>query len=140
MCQKIAIIGCGKRKRKTSCEASQMYTGSLFRLTLKYCKLKKYNKILIISAKYGLLSLTDIIHPYNKEITDLSKQEHKKWILKVNYKIKQYEKNKIHFYCSIKYSSFFNGKNILKGMVIGKRMKFLKDKIQTLEKKGFNLK
>jgi len=60
------IITCGKKKSITISRAEFMYVGSHFKDCLKWAKSKEKNdNIYILSAKYGLLKLSDIIKPYD---------------------------------------------------------------------------
>lgn len=63
----IVFIGCTRKKKETICKARDMYSlNDLFNKRLKYAKtLTDESKIFILSAKYGLLSLDDVIEPYN---------------------------------------------------------------------------
>ena len=63
---KVALIGCTSRKMKTPCEAKKMYSASAyFKYKLEYCKKINVDEIYILSSKYGLLELDDIIEPYD---------------------------------------------------------------------------
>ncbi len=59
------IITCGKKKAITKSRAELMYVGSHFKTCLRWAKSKTTPEhIFILSAKYGLLKLTDVIEPY----------------------------------------------------------------------------
>ena len=60
-----------------------MYTGELFKKSLAYAKSLHPRQIYILSAKYGLLKLSDMIEPYNKTLNGANVKEQKKWALKV---------------------------------------------------------
>ena len=60
----ITFISCGKYKQSYECMAKDMYTGAYFKSCLDYA-LKNSDRVFILSAKYGLLNLTDRIKPYN---------------------------------------------------------------------------
>lgn len=78
----ICLIGCVKMKRKQRCTARDMYISPLFKARLKYA-LSLNKKCYIISAKYGLLALDDIIDPYDKTLNDMGKAERKAWAVGV---------------------------------------------------------
>jgi cytoplasmic iron level regulating protein YaaA (DUF328/UPF0246 family) len=60
-----------------------MYSASdLFRKAYKYCS-ANYNRVAILSAKYGLLFPDEIIDPYNLTLNDMSSEEVKVWSEKV---------------------------------------------------------
>lgn len=71
----IALIGCVKSKKKNICKAKDMYISPLFRKSLNYAS-KTCSNIYILSAKYGLLRMDDIISPYNETLNQ--KTEHEK--------------------------------------------------------------
>jgi len=66
---RIVLIPCGGIKAAYPTVAACMYQGRLFKLILRYAKRLKPNKIFILSAKYGLLSLNLIIKPYQKTLS-----------------------------------------------------------------------
>ncbi len=73
------LISCSKLKRSVSCEAELMYEPSnLFRKSLAYAK-NISDDIRILSAKYGLLKLDDVIEPYDETLSDKSKDEMAAW-------------------------------------------------------------
>lgn len=64
----LVIVPCGKKKRDYACRADRMYLGTYHRLCLDYARLLVLpdpgGVILILSAKYGLLPLSQKIEPY----------------------------------------------------------------------------
>lgn len=61
---KLAILGCSSSKQDYSCMAEEMYSKYIFkRIQLGFLK-TAYNNVLILSGKYGLVQLTEIIDPY----------------------------------------------------------------------------
>lgn len=76
----IVFIGCGKNKNNIVCQAQYMYRGNYYSACLGYAKtLTTPDKIYILSAKYGVLHLTDTIAPYNKTLNEATKEEYKQW-------------------------------------------------------------
>lgn len=76
---KIALISCGKMKQNYRCEARELYAPSqLFTLSYQYAK-RYADQIYILSAKYGLLSKTDVIEPYDLTLTDLPLKRQQAW-------------------------------------------------------------
>ena len=79
----LGLISCTKKKKDYPCKASEMYSASdLFRKAYAYCT-KKYGKVAILSAKYGLLLPNEEIEPYNVTLKDMSVDQVKKWSDKV---------------------------------------------------------
>lgn len=62
----LVIVPCGQSKRTTRAQAGVMYTGPYHRDCLDYARsIASPQEILILSAKYGLLRLTDWVEPYD---------------------------------------------------------------------------
>ena len=59
----IVFLSCVSKKRNYPCEAQDLYTSDLFKKSLQYAKTLNPSKIYILSAKYGVLELTDRIRP-----------------------------------------------------------------------------
>jgi hypothetical protein len=65
----IAIVACGAKKLDRAASARCLYTGPYFRACLEYAlTLAKAKHVFIISAKYGLVGLNDVIEPYDKRL------------------------------------------------------------------------
>lgn len=105
-----------------------MYSkSSLFSKAFKYCELN-FDKILILSAKYGVLEPSQVIEPYDETINKFSKKQREMWFEKCKNQIAHLVKDENSFF-------FFSGKNYemplpnsfypMRGMGIGKRLKFL---------------
>lgn len=65
------IITCDSKKLTKPSIAQNMYIGSFFKTQLQWAK-KHFNRnnIFILSAKYGLLKLDDLIEPYDLKMGD----------------------------------------------------------------------
>ena len=64
----IVVIPCGGAKRGYSCPAGEMYVGAYHRGCLGYALTLvggDESRVFILSSKYGLLSLGDMIAPYD---------------------------------------------------------------------------
>ena len=78
-CQAVtAFIACSKTKKAYSSQARYLYQGSLFKKALKYAE-KNYKFVYILSAKHGVVSLEQILNPYEKTLNNMNKQERKEW-------------------------------------------------------------
>lgn len=65
----LLIISCGDVKREGSHKAEELYIGLMFRKRLKFAhSLKDIDKIMILSGKYGLINLDDMIETYNQKL------------------------------------------------------------------------
>ncbi len=75
----IYLLSCGKSKQINRCCAENMYIGPLFKKSLSYAKNQNPSQIFILSAKHGLLELSDIIDPYEKTLNKMGKKDRKEW-------------------------------------------------------------
>lgn len=83
--RRLLIIACSKRKKennpKSELQANELYDGVIYRLIKKWKRQNPKNNmiILIISAKYGLITWNEIISPYdlrmNSSISELIKPQ-----------------------------------------------------------------
>lgn len=71
----IVLIGCGKSKVDYRTRADELYTGALFRLSLKYAHTLAPDAIYILSALHGLVELDKELDPYNKTLNSAKKCE-----------------------------------------------------------------
>lgn len=93
-----------------------------------------------MSAKYGLLRLNEYICPYNLNLKNTSLEYRKKWGMKVYNSLSQmHNPNNTVFYllAGKEYTRFLNKKlkytkNPVKGLGIGKQLKWYKEKITEL--------
>lgn len=132
----IVFIGCVKKKVNYTTEAQFLYNSTYFKYCLQYSKKLNANTIYILSAKYGLLSLSTKIAPYNLTLNSMTSKERQTWALKV---LQQMKKEKIDFndnvifLCGKKYRQFlepyfsnsFSPFDSIQGG-IGKQLQFLK--------------
>jgi len=77
--KKIVLISCVSKKLNRKSTAEKIYTSSLFKKNLTYAKSLKPSEIFILSAKHGLLKLTDEIEPYDKTLNRMNVSERKEW-------------------------------------------------------------
>jgi len=77
--QKIFILSCGKSKLGHVSPACEMYVGDLFKKSLAYAKTQNPDAIYILSAKYGLLELDEVIEPYEMTLNSMPKAARLNW-------------------------------------------------------------
>ena len=86
---KIALIACSKLKQDYPCQAQEMYLPStLFNKASQYIKKQNYDQWFILSAKYGLLELTEIISPYEKTLNNMKSSDIEDWAKMVSEQLK----------------------------------------------------
>lgn len=138
--QTIYLISCVKSKRKdvNECRAEEMYTSTLFDAAFRYAQNRvsdKENQIYILSAKYGLLALSDVISPYEMTLNTLSPSECDEWGQSVFEQMKRrfdIDNTKFVFLAGrayidplLKYLPCKNCSNPLERMPMGIRVKWL---------------
>ena len=133
-----AFIACSKTKRNAPCTAKQMYQGALFKKALTYCE-RHFEQVYILSAKYGLVSLTQIISPYEQTLNAMSKLEREAWGRKVAAQLQQaglFDSNELWFFTGARYHEFFDGHKPLAGLSLGYQLKWFADRLTQKEKTG----
>ncbi|WP_353763501.1 DUF6884 domain-containing protein, partial [Oceanithermus sp.] len=58
---KIVLISCASKKMPHKAKAEELYTSQLFRKSLEYARQLSPEKVFVLSAKYGLITLDDNI-------------------------------------------------------------------------------
>jgi len=133
---RVVLISCASRKLDRKAKAKDLYVSTLFRYNLKYAKSLNPDKIFILSAKYGLVGLEEEILPYDKTLNSMKSEEIKKWagdvIAQLNKKA-DLKNDEFVFLAGERYRKYLaqsisNYKIPLKGLGIGKQLKFLKEK------------
>lgn len=129
------FISCVKKKKPYTTTAENLYDSDFFRSQLSYAKSLNPIKIYILSAKYGVLELNDIVSPYEKTLKTMKVQECYEWGAKVTRQLidKNFDfDSKVVFLCGAKYRKpiihlFTNYETPLEGMGIGKQLQWLKN-------------
>ena len=131
-----ALIPCSKSKMKAPAKARKLYTGAFFRKILRFSQ-EHYSHVYILSAKYGLLDLDQIIEPYELRLDSLPIAQRKEWakMVRIQMREKKVPKKRV-FFTPVEYSRWFRGDNPLLGMSIGQRLQWVN---QQLRPKGFDL-
>lgn len=132
---KIVLISCVSKKQKIGSKAENLYISPLFKLSLKYARSIKPDKIFILSAKYGLIDLSKEIEPYELTLRKMSAEKVKSWSEKVIEELKKVsdlQEDEFIFLAGERYRKYLiqsinNYKLPLKGLGIGKQLKFLKE-------------
>ncbi|WP_019063548.1 DUF6884 domain-containing protein [Streptomyces prunicolor] len=61
----LVVIPCGSRKLDHPARAADLYIGSYHRACRKAADALRPDRLLILSARYGLLDLDDVVEPYD---------------------------------------------------------------------------
>jgi cytoplasmic iron level regulating protein YaaA (DUF328/UPF0246 family) len=110
-----------------------MYTSSLFKKNLTYAKSLKPSEIYILSAKHGLLKLTDEIEPYDKTLNKMLVDERKEWSKRVVKQLKSVadlKNDEFTFLAGDKYRKYLltkldRVKIPMQGLKIGEQLQWL---------------
>lgn len=63
----VIFIPCCKQKRSRACKARDLYSSNLFQKQLEFAlKEAGEGSVFILSAKYGIVGLDDILEPYEE--------------------------------------------------------------------------
>lgn len=133
---KVALVSCTKLKQNNAYQAKDMYLPSQLFKKARYYIENNYSNWYILSAKYGLLHIDQIIEPYDMTLNTMKANEIKTWSENI---FKQLPDNITHvdFYAGEKYRKYLipllEERNIsysipLKGLGIGQQMQWYKNK------------
>ena len=61
----VVVVPCGGRKRPHASPAGEMYVGSYHRACRRYAERVGADRVLILSARHGLVGLDEVIEPYD---------------------------------------------------------------------------
>lgn len=82
-------MACVKNKLTHSAKASQIYQGEDFNSWMDYAQ-SHADLVFIVSGKYGLLELEEVIEPYDVNLNHASIAERKEWATQVLAKLSNY--------------------------------------------------
>ncbi|SMB94593.1 conserved hypothetical protein [Hymenobacter roseosalivarius DSM 11622] len=143
----IVLISCASQKLKHKAEAQDLYISQIFRASLAYAKSLNPDKIFILSAKYHLLKLDNVIEHYNTTLSKIPENKRKDGLIVLNsdqktewgiHVLKQLSEHtnlsndEFIFLAGQEYikplkNSIENFKNPLEGLKPGQRLKHLKN-------------
>jgi len=129
----IILISCVSKKLDRESTTEEIYTSSLFKKNLTYAKSLKPSGIFILSAKHGLLKLTDEIEPYDKTLNKMRVNERKEWSKVVVNQLKSVadlKNDEFTFLAGDKYREYLlpelsKVKIPMKGLKIGEQLQWL---------------
>lgn len=76
---KIILLSCVKKKLNKTAKAKDLYISDFFQKSFAFAKSCNPDKIFILSAKYHLLQLDDIIDPYELTLNKMDKASREVW-------------------------------------------------------------
>ncbi|MDP6045475.1 MAG: hypothetical protein QGG25_07695 [Phycisphaerae bacterium] len=135
--KRIILIACGKLKQPGRARAEDLYTGSLFRLSLRYARDLSPDMIFILSARYGLLDLGREVTPYDATLNRMSVGEIKAWSENVVARLREHadlHHDRFIFLAGDRYRRYIiphlhSIEIPLRGLRIGEQLQFLKRQV-----------
>lgn len=85
----LALIPCSERKNPVGSTARSLYRGAGFSLMMRHAA-QNSERILILSARHGLLSPEDEVHWYNTYLPNLNQTEKSRLVLKIKQQLVNY--------------------------------------------------
>ena len=123
------LIACSAAKLDHAAPASQIYTGQAFRLAMAAAA-RAGADVLILSAMHGAVEPTDLLAPYNRALSKMTKRERTGWAMWVaNQLLPQYNRTIVvlagkHYAQAL--AGFPNVSYPLRGQGIGQQLQTLK--------------
>jgi hypothetical protein len=130
----IFLISCSQGKLSSAAPASEIYTSPLFQKSLSYARKKGPDEnIKILSAKYELIDLDQVIEPYDMTLKDFAADDAKAWADNVyNQMVEKFDIQNDRFvflaggaYTKYLIDKFQYTEDLLAGKRIGERMQYL---------------
>lgn len=78
----IALVGCGAKKGTTWKPVREMYTSTLFRMSMEIAE-QRCDRVYVVSAKHGMLHPNETIAPYEMHIGELTFREREMWASRI---------------------------------------------------------
>lgn len=134
--RRIVCIACVSQKQTQAAPAKDLYISDWFKKALAYTEqILKPDEVFILSAKYGLLNLDEVIEPYNVTLNQFKTSEVKAWANRVLEQLQSkvdVEEDEVIFLAGERYRKFlepaFKHSSVpMKGLGIGQQLKFLKE-------------
>lgn len=134
MAKKIALISCASKKLAEPAPAEELYTSPLFKSSLAYARSLNPDAVYVLSAKHGLLPLTETIPPYEETLNTKNAGEVKLWadmVAEQLWRVSDPGKDEFIFLAGEQYRKYLaprmqHVRVPLKNMGIGKQLQFLK--------------
>lgn len=134
----IILISCVSKKLDRQTKAKDLYLSPLFKKNLAYAYKLQPDNIYILSAKYGLLKLDDVIEPYNMTLNTMKTAEKKAWtktVLEQLEQLEDIENTNFVFLAGSNYRKYLTQQMPyfevpMEGLRIGKQLQFLTEQLK----------
>jgi hypothetical protein len=135
--KRIVLISCVKSKLNVPAKAKDLYISPLFEYFLQYARQLKPDAVYILSAKYGLLELEQIVAPYEMTLNKMGEPEKKAWARRVLESLKQktdLKSDQFIFLAGVNYRKYLIPEILhyevpLEGLGLGKQLQELKKRL-----------
>lgn len=110
---RLALLPCTKTKNPHGLTAQTLYSGGAFSLMMRHAQ-QRADRIMILSAKYGLLDLADPVEPYEQWLPDLKPEERQRLARLVEFQLLALQLEEpvlVISYLPKAYHEFFRGVN-----------------------------
>ncbi len=129
----VVLISCVSQKLDYKSKAKDLYVSTLFKKNIAYAEKLQPDKVYILSAKYGLLRLDDMIEPYDLTLNTMKAKEKKVWsndVLGQLKKVEDVSNTKFIFLAGVNYRKYLVEhmpyyEVPMKGLPIGKQLQYL---------------
>lgn len=134
---KIVLISCVSQKLSHPSKAGDLYISDWFKKALAYAHTLNPHRIYILSAKYGVIPLDEIIEPYDKTLNTMRVADRRAWaenVIETLRILTDLSKDEFIFLAGQKYREFLIPSMShyavpMKGMGIGKQKQFMKERL-----------
>ena len=133
------LISCVSKKLTYKAQAQDLYISPLFKMNLAYARTLNPDPIFILSAKYGLLELTQEVEPYDVTLNTMPANQIKAWAEQVIKQLRARDKIDLEndsfiFLAGMKYRKYLLPHLVkyevpMEGLPIGKQLQYLKRKL-----------
>lgn len=76
---RFCLIACSGTKAAAAAPALRLYQGDLFVKSLAWALRQRFADVAILSAKHGLVSLDQVVAPYNESLTSATRAARRRW-------------------------------------------------------------
>ena len=135
--KRVVLLSCVSQKLDHPAPASRLYISPLFRLSLTYACQLQPDAIHILSAKYGLVDLDQVIEPYDVTLNAMPAAQRRAWAQRVLAQLAErynLEQDHFIFLAGQRYREYLiphlaHVEIPMQGLTIGRQLQFLKQHI-----------
>ncbi len=133
----VVLVSCVKKKVAYRAKAKDLYASPFFKLNLRYARSLDPDDVFVLSAQHGLVGLEEELEPYEHTLNGMSSEEVKGWadsVLAQLGSVADLQKDRFVLLAGERYRKYLlphlpNHEIPLRGLGIGKQMRFLKESL-----------